>query len=831
MAKSTSSKSAKSKSKTTKKSVVSYHRKPDDLTMDEWQIALRKQFAENQKYAVTNIGAEEVLSEYNVSNFDSKQVYKVAIRGEASEWNFCSCMDFKTNQLGTCKHIEYVLLQLSKKAKNRKILKTKEERYYTSVYLSYKGERTVKIRIGTENKKEFEKIAKEYFDEYNQLRSNKWKDFDQFLLAAHAVNTGFRCYPDALEYVLDQREALHRNETIDFHLKNDERFFSSIIKTSLFPYQKEGVEFALRKGRCLIADDMGLGKTIQAIGAAEGMKKLYGISKVLIVCPTSLKYQWKTEIQKFTDSEVSVIEGNIWGRKEQYAQSSFYKICSYNVVGRDIDTININDFDLVILDEAQRIKNWQTQTAINIKRIQSKFCIVLTGTPLENKLEELYSVMQMIDPLILGALFRFVTAHQITNEETGKVIGYKDLDKISELLKDSVLRRHKRNVLNQLPERTDKNLFVPMTKEQLAYYDEAYDNVARLVNKWIRFKFLNEKDRQRLLINLNVMRMACNSTFILDQKTYFGNKIDELMMILDEAFISPDEKVVIFSQWERMTRIVAKELTERGIGFESLHGGVPSKNREKLFDNFRNDPDCRVFLSTDAGGVGLNLQSASLLINLDLPWNPAVLEQRIARIHRMGQKKKVQIINIISQGTIEEEMLAKLKFKSSLAAGILDQGESSVFLEESKFNELMNQVKDLTSSESAKPISKEEEVVQVEIDKETEKLKSTEKTVENLTSETEKQLSLFDDGDNDNKVERGFKQTPDLGVEPQDLITTGMSFFGKLMQTLSDEKKTEELVHTIIKKDEDGTQFLKIPIKDEKIIQEGLKLLQKMFVK
>ena len=223
---------------------------------------------------------------------------------------------------------------------------------------------------------------------------------------------------------------------------------------------------------------------------------------------------------------------------------------------------------------------------------------------------------------------------------TDKVIGYKDLNDIGVLLKDVMLRRRKKEVLKDLPARMDKNLFVPMTIEQFQMHKEFKEVVSKLVRKWKKMGFLNEEDRQRLLNNLNLMRMVCDTTFIIDQETNYQTKLDELSNILDEIISMPGEKVVIFSQWERMTRLVAKMLTEKEIGFQYLHGSIPSKDRQALFTHFNNDADCRVFLSTDAGGLGLNLQTASYMINLDIPWNPAVLEQRIGRIYRLGSKEK-----------------------------------------------------------------------------------------------------------------------------------------------------------------------------------------------
>ena len=180
------------------------------------------------------------------------------------------------------------------------------------------------------------------------------------------------------------------------------------------------------------------------------------------------------------------------------------------------------------------------------------------------------------------------------------------------------------------------------------------------------------------------------------------------MTLLQEIFENR-EKVVIFSQWERMTRLVANELDALKVGYQYLHGGVPSARRKDLLTNFREDKDCLVFLSTDAGGVGLNLQSASVLVNLDIPWNPAVLEQRIGRIHRLGQHKPVNVINFISRGTIEENLLGLLSFKKSVFEGVLDKGENIVFMGEGKLKQFMNSV-----AKMVEPVEQTQEPLSVE---------------------------------------------------------------------------------------------------------------------
>jgi SNF2 family DNA or RNA helicase len=443
---------------------------------------------------------------------------------------------------------------------------------------------------------------------------------------------------------------------------------------------------------------MGLGKTIQAIAAVEIMAQQFGVERVLIVCPTSLKHQWEREIARFANRSSRVVAGGLARRREDYAADAFYKISNYDTVHRDLDSIHAWSPDLVILDEAQHIKNWKTRTAQSVKRLPSPYAIVLTGTPLENRLEELVSIVQFVDIHRLGPTFRFLADHQIQDEESGRVVGYRNLDSIGRTLEPILLRRRKDQVLKELPERLDKHLFVQMTPEQMAFHEENRENVARVVAKWRKFQFLSEADQRRLMIALQNMRMSCDSTYLLDRKTDFGVKVDELATLLEEMFEQAGTKVVVFSQWLRMHELLERRLKHRRWNHVMFHGGVSNDARKERIDRFREDETCRAFLSTDAGGVGLNLQHASAVVNVDLPWNPAVLEQRIGRVHRMGQRRPVRVINLISKGTIEEGMLSILKFKKSLFAGALDGGEKEIFLGGSRLNQFMESVEKTTSA-------------------------------------------------------------------------------------------------------------------------------------
>jgi SNF2 family DNA or RNA helicase len=455
--------------------------------------------------------------------------------------------------------------------------------------------------------------------------------------------------------------------------------------------------FAARAGRCLLADDMGLGKTVQALAAVEVLAREGGVERVLIVAPTSLKHQWRQEIEKFTSRSASVVQGLLAARAAEYARPSFYKITNYDVVHRDLPAIRQWAPDLVILDEAQRIKNWKTLTARSVKQLPSEYAIVLTGTPLENRLEELHSIVEFVDRFRLGPLFRFLHEHQHVDDH-GRVVGYRELGSITRTLSPVLLRRTKDEVLSELPERLEKRLFMPMTDEQWLHHEENKEIVGRIVRKWKRFGFLSEKDQLRLMCALQNMRMSCDSAYLLDQLTDRGPKPDEALTLLSEVLESDQAKVVVFSQWLAMHALLEARLRRKRWGYVLFHGGVPGPQRRQLVERFREDPDCRLFLATDAGGVGLNLQHANVVFNMDLPWNPAVLEQRIGRVHRLGQRQPVRVYHFISENTIEHGMLSVLAFKKSLFAGVLDGGAEEVFLGGTRLKRFMESVENATGA-------------------------------------------------------------------------------------------------------------------------------------
>ena len=823
----TKSKTRKNKSQAVRVPKISWIVKPDNMTLEEWQRALRKQIAGEETMAVAAVDEKNLPGEYEVKNPQTKQTYKVVYRGEDSPWNYCSCMDFKTNRLCACKHLEKVKLWISE-TRGKKV--HKELPAYTSVYLSYTEGRQVKIRVGSDHHEEFMRLAAHYFDAEGVMFPYAFDDYDKLMTEALAIDPSFRFYQDAIDFIIEQRERKFRRQLISKY--TDERL-DQLLTVSLYPYQKEGIRFAFERGRSIIADEMGLGKTIQAIGTAELLRREGLAEQILIVCPTSLKYQWQREIERFTkDTDHSlehpltlVIEGNPLKRKEQYASDIPYKIVSYNCMSNDVKMWGSLQTEVLIMDEVQRLKNWKTQISMAARKVRSDYAVILSGTPLENKLEELYSVMEFADNYCLGPYWQF-RADCIVTDDGGKVIGYQNLNKVGETARERLIRRTKKQVALQMPKRTDQNIFVPMTKEQMSIHEEYKQSVANLVYKWRKMHFLTEKDRQRLLQFLSMMRMVCDSTYILDQKSRCDTKIAETMSILQSVFDNGDEKVVIFSQWERMTRLIAYELDKMGVGYEYLHGGVPSAKRRDLISNFTDDPESRVFLSTDAGSTGLNLQAGSIMINLDLPWNPAVLEQRIARIYRLGQERNVQVINLVARGTIEEGMLGKLRFKTAMFEGVLDNGEDTIFLgNETKFTAMMDTLGEVLEEEQQQS-SEVPEVSDTEADKPEPMKEESPKNEESAKQDTPTQQ--------DQAEEETVSSSPfpahSVPRQPQELVAQGISFFSGLAQTLQSPEATQQLVDTLVETNaETGESHLRIPVPDKQTVQTLLNFVGKLF--
>jgi superfamily II DNA or RNA helicase/predicted nucleic acid-binding Zn finger protein len=636
-----------------------------DAELIEQAIEDRIQRARTEKMRVKSIDSAKLWTDYVVTNAASGKSYRVALRGWESGESFCTCPDYRKNTLGTCKHI----LNVQNKVKTRFNKKIRNQPFTPDeicLYLRYGKVLELRLLIP-------DGLDPRVMALLGPLKDQPIENLPDLLKRIRTVqNLGAEVvvYPDAEEHI-NQQMYLKRVDEKVRAIRRDPSSHplrKNLLKTELLPYQLDGIAFAVGAGRAIIADDMGLGKTIQGIGVAELLSQDAAISKVLIICPASLKSQWRLEIKRFSGRNCRLVLGNPEERAAQYDGPQFFTVCNYEQVLKDIMALERVPWDLIILDEAQRIKNWETKTSRIVKSLRSQFALVLTGTPIENRLDDLFSIVEFIDDRRLGPAFRFFNRHRVTDEK-GKLLGYKNLDELRRHLAPILLRRTRAAVLNELPPRSTEIRRIPPTDEQL----KIHNGHKRIVSSILAKKYISEMDLLRLQKALLMCRMAANSTFLVDkQPPGYSSKLSELDDLIDQLTAETDRKIVLFSEWTTMLNLIEPLLNKRKLNFVRLDGSVPQKKRQALMHQFRKDPDCRLFVTTNAGSTGLNLQAANTVINVDLPWNPAVLEQRIGRAHRMGQKRPVQIFLLVTEQTLEENLLSTLSAKQALFLAALD---------------------------------------------------------------------------------------------------------------------------------------------------------------
>ena len=645
----------------------------DWRTTDEDEILRRVQRARDEKHSVTPLDEiHPVFANFAVKS-PSGMTYQTEIRDLGARAFSCTCPDFRTAGLGTCKHVEATLIWLKRRRKAE--FRAAEKSASPRVDLVPVGDRLAIER----NRNQISPALRKHFDPAGFLLD---EHDPEEILPRLRRSKKVRLSQDVEPFLESRRRAAER-----LRLRREYengvvtgRHPEHVTLHPLYPYQREGMLHLAFGERALLADEMGLGKTIQAIAACALLHHFGKARRVLVVTPASLKTEWEEQIGKFTTLSQQIVFGPRTARIKHYADPNppFFTIVNYEQVVTD--TLDINTHlrpDIVVLDEAQRIKNWATKTARAVKRLQSRYAFVLTGTPIENRIDELYSIVDFLDPSLLGPLFRFNREFYQFNEK-GRPEDYKNLAALRERVRPVLLRRRKHHVETELPDRSDRNHFVKLTRAMRMEYDEYKLRVSRLVQQSLK-RPLKKEESERLMIYLGIMRMICDSPSIVKgQDCEDCPKLDELTKILDEALQDPDVKIIIFSEWEGMLRKVRGWAEANDVGHAWHTGSVPQKKRRGEIIAFREDPGCRLFLSTDSGGVGLNLQNASVVINCDLPWNPAKLEQRIARAWRKNQKRPVTVINLVAEDTIEQSMLETLALKSSLAQGVLDGSDESL---------------------------------------------------------------------------------------------------------------------------------------------------------
>ncbi len=482
-----------------------------------------------------------------------------------------------------------------------------------------------------------------------------------------------------LEKLDEFRELFHK-------IKNRKEVEPKNVKVSLFPYQKLGFNWLKNMYDIgfggILADDMGLGKTLQTISL---LNEVYQENKDflgLIIVPSSLLYNWKEEIIKFTGITPTLVEGVASNRKKIIAnEKNGFLITTYQALRNDIEEYKNRNFDIVVLDEAQNIKTTTSQIKKAVMKINSKVNFALTGTPVENNILELWSIFDFVIPGYLDSLSKFKKTYKeaIVNPNSSKI------NNLREIIAPFLLRRTKKEVLTELPEKMESNVFVTLSSEQKQLYLSYVKQAKKEMKKFDK----NENNRIKILAILTKLRQICNSPALF--KEDYSGEVAKIEVLKD---LMPDitengHRLLIFSQFVGTLKEIEKELTNMGIEYFYIDGNVKSKERVEICNRFNDGERQVVLISLKAGGTGLNLVGADVVIHYDPWWNIAVENQASDRAYRIGQKKSVQVIKLVTEGTIEEKIIKIQEKKRQLSENLLESKDGEKVLFEMSDKELM----------------------------------------------------------------------------------------------------------------------------------------------
>jgi SNF2 family DNA or RNA helicase len=485
---------------------------------------------------------------------------------------------------------------------------------------------------------------------------------------------------------------------------------------SLYPYQEESVEKMLDRGQVLLGLVMGAGKTVTTIAAIESLFESNEVDRCLVVTPASLKYQWKREIERFTNSRVVVIDGTVKARERCWksALSARYIIVNPECLLRDLTLFKKVDCQAIVVDEATMLKSRVSKRSKLVKKIAKPmlYRYALTGQPIENKPEELFSIMEFVDPTVLGPFTDFDRTF-IVRDHWGKPLRYRNLMELHNSLSHCMIRKTREDIADQLPEIIHQVIPVPfdeagaslyrsIAKDLLYHLQQAMSKHGGSFNLWKHYNDPESNEAQgQIMSRLTVLRMLCDNPQLvvrsseiyadpkrpdegsayahdiysrgLMSKVTASPKLDAVVEYIEEVLSAdPKNKVVLFSFFKENLRLI-QQATSKLTNSVLFMGGMSAEEKDKAKQLFGNDPDTRLFLSSDAGGYGVDLPMANYLISYDLPWSSGKLEQREARIIRLSsQFPHVTIATFVMQGSIEERQYEMLQQKRSINEAFVD---------------------------------------------------------------------------------------------------------------------------------------------------------------
>ena len=439
----------------------------------------------------------------------------------------------------------------------------------------------------------------------------------------------------------------------------------------LFPYQKVGSAFLWKIGSGLIGDEMGLGKTVQSLAVCEKIKA----GKVLIFAPAAVKWQWASEIEKFIPgASVVVVEGTGDKRRELWISEARFYVANYELLLRDFEAMNSREWDVIIADEATKISNSQAKQSKAIKKLRAKRRIAMTGTPVSNRANEVWNIIDFCQPGAFGNYYAFLARYCLKNQ-WGGIFGYRNMDELRGRLKRYMIRRLKAEVLPELPAKIITDIPFEMTPEELALYKKLKKEILFEIEHKDIAKVETPMTIQYTLVKMLRLRQLADSMELLGHNTR-SSKLDTLRELLIEA-LTNGKKAIVFTQFAEMADIIERELAE----YKPLKiSGKITEEYSDVIKRFNEADDHKVLVMTSAGQFGLNIQRASVIFHYDQEWSLAKMQQREGRAHRYGQKDIVLVYNLLAKGTVDYYVKKVLHAKAELSNQIL--GDTPISMEQ-----------------------------------------------------------------------------------------------------------------------------------------------------
>lgn len=469
------------------------------------------------------------------------------------------------------------------------------------------------------------------------------------------------------------------NKIKEYSFNNAENKIFTELNLPLFDYQKIGVGVLCVLGSALLGDEPGLGKTLQTLTTT----KIKNSKKTLIVCPSSLKHTWKNEIEKWLPNEKHIIisgtkkeRDNLWDNED-----SNYVIMNYELLLKDIDKIKTKNWDYIIADEATRLSNPASKQTKFIKKINANNKIAITGTPMNNSIEDIWSIIDFCMPGYFGDYWHFInkycnkeiikirikTKTGYTYRHISKISSYKNTTELNDKINKCMIRRTKTEVLKELPDKLYENIYFDLSQTELKLYSAIEQRIIEELKEYNLNKVINDKQNKFVFTKiLRLMQFTDSPELISDLKT--STKLETLKELLKDI-LNKNSKAIIFTKFSEMADILLKELVDYKPTI--ISGRIDNESREKNKNYFNTNNECKIIIMTEAGGMGLNLQSANYVVHYDLPWSISKLQQREDRAHRIGQKNNVTVFKLIAKNTIDEHVLDVLKYKEKIAKKIL----------------------------------------------------------------------------------------------------------------------------------------------------------------